>query len=378
MIIKAYKTELDLNNKQKTFFNQCFGATRFVYNWGLAEWKRQYEAGEKPSRYGLCKQFNAEKDNFAPWIREIPYAVTEAAFEGLGKAFDNFFRRVKNGDKQAGYPKFKKRGMKSSARFRSTLVENNRVRITGVGWVRLKQVGYIPTVERERYTLYATVSERAGKYFISIQVEQPDNFVTNREGVIGVDVGIKSLAVCSDGTVYENPKALRRYEARLKRIQRELSRRKKGGSNYKKTKTKLARMHYKIDCIRTDALHNASTSIVSKLPEIIVTEDLNIAGMKKNHHLAKAVSDVSMSEFTRQINYKASWAGIEVIKADRFYPSSKTCSNCGYVKSWLSLNERVYKCDNCGFELDRDLNAAINLAALVNQKVETQPDCLGS
>lgn len=378
MSIKAYKTELDLNNKQKTFFQRCFGATRFVYNWGLAEWKHQYNAGDKPSRYGLCKQFNAEKDSFAPWIREIPYAVTESAFESLGRAFDNFFRRVQDGDKEGGYPKFKKRGIKNSARFRNTTIENDRVRITGIGWVRLKQKSYIPVVDREKYLLYATVSERAGKYFISVQVEQPDAPLKNKSGIIGIDVGISSLAVCSDGTYYDNPKALAKYEAKLKRINRELSRRKRGGSNYKKTKEKLAKLHYKIACIRSNELHNATSDIISKAPETIVTENLNVSGMMKNRKLAKALSDVSVSEFTRQINYKASWAGIEVQQVDRFYPSSKTCSQCGNVKADLTLSDRVYRCDKCGLVINRDLNAAINLAALANQKAETQPDCLGS
>jgi putative transposase len=378
MIIKAYKTELKLNNKQKGFFNRCFGATRFVYNWGLAEWKRQYEAGEKPSRFKLEVQFNAKKDSFAPWIREIPYAVTGAAFESLGRAFDNFFRRVKNGEKEAGYPKFKKRGGKNSARFKSVRVEAERVRITGIGWVKLKQKEYIPVVDRERYLCYATVSEMAGKYFISVQVEQPDEILEVVNGVVGIDVGISSLAVCSDGSSYDNLRALNKYEARLKKLSRELSRRTRGGSNYKKTKAKLSKLHYKVACIRENHLHTVSSDIISKAPAVIVTENLNVSGMVRNHKLAKALSDASFGELTRQINYKAGWAGIKVIQADRFYPSSKTCSRCGAVKSHLSLSTRIFKCGQCGLIIDRDLNAAINLAALGNQKAETQPDCLGS
>lgn len=379
-MIKAYKTELKLNNKQKTFFNRCFGATRFVYNWGLCEWKRQYEGGMKPSRYGLCKQFNADKDRMAPWIREIPYAVTEAAFEALGRAYENFFRRVKQGanKNQVGYPKFHNKYKNNSARFRNTVIEQERIRITGIGWVRLSQSGYIPVVERDKYTLYATVSKRANKYFVSVQVEQQDQVCENKSGIIGVDLGIKSLAVCSDGTVYENVNSLRNHEKKLARLQRELSRRKKGGSNRKKTANKIARLHYKISCIRENALHNATTGIINKSPEAIVLENLNVAGMMRNHRIAKSIADASMSEFSRQITYKADWRGIELIQADRFYPSSKRCSNCGNVKAELSLSERTYRCDVCGEVIDRDLNAAKNLAALANQKAETQPDCLGS
>lgn len=186
----AYKTELDPNNRQKTYFGRCAGASRFVYNWGLAEWVRQYEAGEKPSAYGLRKQFNAAKDEFCPWVREVPYAVTESAFANLGIAFDNFFRRVKSGADKPGYPKFKKRGGGSSFQVKSTKVFVDRVRITGVGNVRLKERGYIP-VGASKYGVYATISERAGRWFISVLVEVEDTEVPAATGTpIGIDLGL--------------------------------------------------------------------------------------------------------------------------------------------------------------------------------------------
>lgn len=362
-MLKAYKVELDPNNKQKAFLGRCVGASRYVYNWGLAEWKRQYEAGEKPSAYRLCVQFNAVKDELCPWIRELPYAVTESAFGNLGKAFDNFFRRIKNKAEKAGYPKFKKRGIKSSFQVRNAKIEPDRVRITGIGWIRLKQKDYIPA-EADKYGVYATISERAGRWFISVLVYENDPELPKVNGVIGVDVGIKALAVDSTGIFYSNPKAGDRYSRKLARLQRELHRRKLGSQNRKKTKEKISKLYYRISNVRENALHHASTCIINKKPAVIVLEDLNVAGMLKNHHIARAMSDASVSELHRQITYKAERIGAKVVKADRWFASSKTCSNCGCIDSDLKLSDRIYQCRDCGLEIDRDLNAARNLAAL--------------
>jgi putative transposase len=182
---------------------------------------------------------------------------------------------------------------------------------------------------------------------------------------LGVDVGIKSLAVCSDGKEFPNDKVLAKYEKKLARLQRELSRRKKGSANRAKTKAKIAKLHQKIANKRAHNLYNVSKYVTEhKRPSVVVIEDLNVKGMVKNRKLAKAVGDASMSELHRQIEYKAEWNGIEVVKADRFFPSSKTCSACGHVNCELTLAMRIYKCPNCGIEIDRDLNAAMNLAAL--------------
>ena len=375
-VLRAFRTELDPSKSQADLFGRCAGASRYVYNWGLAEWERQHKAGEKPSQYGLRKQFNAIKDQTCPWIRDLPYAVTESAFGRLGAAFENFFRRVKNGEKP-GYPKFKKRGRNASFQIRGVKIERSRVRITGAGWVKLKERGYIPA-EAERYGIYATISERAKRWYISVLVEQEIDDPGNPAGApLGIDLGIKDLAVCSDGTVFENSKVLNKAEKRLKRLQRELSRRKKGGKNREKTKDQLARAHKKVSDIRSHQLHNISHSVTfHKQPSVIVLENLNVKGMVANHHLARAISDASFGELRRQIEYKAKWMGAEVLIADRFYASSKTCSVCGTVKTELDLSERVYNCDVCGYQGDRDYNAACNLAALANR--ETHGDCLGS
>lgn len=231
----------------------------------------------------------------------------------------------------------------------------------------MKERDYIPT--EGIHILSATVSERAGRWFVSIQCREeiPDREATGEP--IGVDLGIKTLAVVSDGREFENPKALRRAQKKLRRLQRELSRRKKGGQNWKKTKAKLAKQHHRIACIRKDALHKAASALVardkppSERPSVIVIESLNVLGMSKNHSLAQAISDVGMSEFRRQLEYKCEWYGIELMAADRFFPSSRLCRHCGSINRDLKLSDRVWICD-CGAVLDRDRNAALNLKNL--------------
>lgn len=364
--LRAYKTKLNLNNEQRTYFVGCAGAARFVFNWGLAEWKRQYAAGEKPTAYGLKKQFNAIKDESFPWIREYPYVVIQEAFDNLGKAFQNFFRRVKAGDNKAGYPRFKSRHtspMVFTVRG-SITVETARIKLPRIGWARLAESGYLPTENVK--ILFANISERAGEWYISLQVEEPAAAVEPATGEpIGVDLGIKSLAVTSDGATFDNPKTLAKYEKKLARLQRELHRRQKGSANRQKTKAKIARLHRKIADTRRHTLHNISRHVTAKTkPSVVVVEDLNVKGMMANEKLAKAVADSSMGELRRQIEYKAAWNGVAVVVADRWFPSSKTCNECGCINTELTLSDREWTCESCGTVLDRDLNAARNLARL--------------
>jgi putative transposase len=216
----------------------------------------------------------------------------------------------------------------------------------------------------------ATISERAGHWFVSLQVEEIiETPMPATNDVIGIDVGIKYLAVLSNGKVFDNQKTLYKHEGRLSKLQRELSRRTKGSYNREKTRRKLAKAHYKVECVRKNNLHNITSYIIKKKkPSIIVIENLNIVGMMQNRHLSKALADASLSEIKRQIIYKAKWHGVKVVEADRWYPSSKTCSNCENRKPMLSLGERVYKCEACGHIEDRDLNAAKNLKNLVNKE----------
>lgn len=364
LIQRAYKTELDPNQTQlKALRNHC-GAARFIYNWALATKKEEYEqSGKSSNSFALNKKLTILKQTDRPWLYETCNQALQNAIRDLCKAYDNFFRRVKNGEKP-GFPRFKSKydDKKSFRVDRGIRVLEDRIQLPVIRTVRLKEKGYLPLDGIRIFS--ATVSSTGGRWFVSLQVEQEIDDRVAAGPVIGVDHGIKSLAVCSNGHVVENPRALAAAERKLKRLQKSLSRKQKGSANRLKAKQKVATQHYKIACVRKTALHQASSDIVyGHDPKVLVVEDLNVRGMMKNRHLAKALADASMAELKRQLTYKVAWNGGELLTADRFYPSSKTCSACGAVKETLSLSERMYKCEVCGHEMDRDLNAAKNLAA---------------
>lgn len=350
LIQRAYKTELDINNAQRTLLLKHAGCARFAYNWGLAKVKD----GAKPNAIALHRELNALKPTDFPWMYDVSKCAMQEALRDLQKAFSNFFA------KRSKFPKFKsKHDGIGSFRLTGTIkVEDRRIQLPRLGWLRLKENGYVP---KDAHVLSATVSEQAGRWYVSVlvkeEVEQPEL----KDEVLGIDLGIKTLATCSDGTTYENPKALAKHEERLKRLQRKLSRQKKGSNRRKATKTKIAREWAKIRNIRKDVIQKATTDIVkTKQCQTIAIEDLNVSGMLSNHKLAKSVSDAAMRQFRTALEYKQAWVGGEIKLVDRWYPSSKTCSDCGAKKDDLKLSDRVYECD-CGLMIDRDLNAAINL-----------------
>ena len=367
-ILRAYKTELDLNNRQRTACAKHAGAARFAYNWGLARKKESYTVGEKtPSAIDLHRELNALKKTELPWMYEVSKCAPQEALRNLDRAYQNFFRRVKGARQngKAGFPRFKSR-KKGIGSFRLTgtiRVFDRHIQLPRLGRLRLKETGYLPTADAK--ILSATVSERAGRWFVSIQceVDIPD-LRSESKPVCGVDLGVSRLATVSDGSVIENPRALRRNLVKIKRLQRVVSRRKKGSANRRKAVAKLAKAHARVANIRANTLHQA-TSLLARTKSAVMLEDLNVSGMLKNHRLAQAIADVGLHEFRRQMEYKGAWYGCEVLFADRFYPSSKTCSNCGHKKDTLSLGERVYRCEDCEHEIDRDLNAAINLEYLI-------------
>lgn len=365
-IQRAYKTEIDPNADQLRGLMQHCGASRFVYNWGLAQCVEDRKAGRKHrSGMTLDKELRSLKDTDPAfmWLQGVSSQARQAALAHLDRAYQNFFRRCKTGAKHKGFPRFhsRKRGIGSFTVYGSAATETH-IRLPNIGWVKLKEYGYIPTALGASDGV--TVSERAGRWYVSVQmeVEQPDPAPGDRP-VVGVDLGIKTLATVSDGTVIENPKALRRNMRKLKRTQRAVSRKQLGSANRRKAVARLATLHARIANIRSDATHKATTMLARK-SSVIVLEDLNVRGMTANHSLAGAVSDANFAEFRRQVEYKASWYGARVVIADRFFPSSKTCSRCGNVKEVLTLDERIYHCEECGFTVDRDLNAAMNLSRL--------------
>ena len=374
ILTRAYKTELDPNAAQRQKLVQHAGAARWAFNFGLRRKIEGYkETGKSPSAIDLHKELNllkkiAKEAGGVPWMYESSKAAPQEALRDLDTAFKNFFARCAKGAAKKGFPRFKSRH-RDPLKFRLTgtvKARHNAFFLPSIGWVRLKERGYIPAHAFSQ----ASISERAGHWFVSVIVktEAPDPVPPQDGEFIGVDVGITSLATLSDGTVYENPRALKARERKLAHLQRELARKQKGSKNHAKAKHRVAVQYYKVSCVRKDAISKATSSLIAKAPMAIGIESLNIAGMKRNQCLAKAVSDASMGEFLRQVKYKAAWAWIPVVEADRWYPSTKTCSACGNVQG-MPLGQRTFRCASCGINID--LNAALNLRALAASSAGT-------
>jgi putative transposase len=360
-MIIAHKIALDLNNKQATYCAKATGVARFAYNWALATWNTQYQAWQadntrpKPSETNLRRQLNAVKREQFPWMLEVTKNAPQMAIINLGKAFKNFFAG------RAKYPTFKKKDRYD--RFTLTndqiSIEDSRIRIPILGWVRLRE-----SLRFNGKILSATVSRHAERWFVSISVDTEDTThlpKAENQGAVGVDLGVKALATLSNGEVFTGTKPLKRLKSRLKRLSRSLSRKVKGSNNYHRAKTKLARLHARIASIRADSLHQLTTRITRRFHTIGI-EDLNVKGMLQNRQLSCAINDMGFFEFRRQLEYKAQMRGGLVVVVDRWYPSSKTCSVCGSIQEKLLLSVREWECPQCGTHHDRDQNAAINLA----------------
>jgi putative transposase len=360
IVDKAYKTELQINNKQSSYFEECAGLARFVYNWALDYWIEEHKEGNKRTGWmKLGTELTKQKQSEFSWMYKYSNWIRTYALKNCDQAYQNFFRNVKNG-KTPGFPKFKSRKTapkKFTINGQTIKITETKIRLPIIGWICMKEHGYIPVNKK---VLSATISEKNGRWYISVLVEETLEQAPKPEKIIGVDLGIKHLAVTSEGVYYENPKSLYKQEKKLKRLDRKISRKVKGSKNREKAKLIRAKAYEKVARIREHSLHCITTEL-ARTKSIIVVEDLNVSGMQKNHHLAKAISDASFAEFRRMLEYKCNWYGSELIVIDRFFPSSKTCSNCGAIMSDLKLSDRVYKCSDCGFEIDRDLNAAINL-----------------
>jgi putative transposase len=301
-----------------------------------------------------------------PFFMEVSKTAPQYAIHNLERAYKRFFKHL------AKPPKYKKKGIKDSF----VAVENNIQFRQENFKIHIPRIGKVKCAENLRFggkVNYVTVKRIADVWFACVNINTiPDEIpkVNENQVSVGVDLGIKSMIILSDGKTFKNPKALKSNLKRLKRQQRGLSRKVKGSNNRQKQQTVVARTHYKISCIRKNAIHEATRYIVNNYDKITI-EDLNIGGMRKNHKLSQALMDVSFSEVQRQLAYKAMWAGKELVVANRFFPSSKLCSGCGHKKETLKLSERTYTCENCGLIIDRDLNAAINLA----NYSPTQKDC---
>lgn len=388
--------EINPTQEQKSKIHQTIGVSRFVYNFYIARNKEIYKKeGKFVSGIDFSKWLNNEyipKNQDMNWIKEVSSKATKQAIMNGDKAFRDFFKKAK------GFPRFKKKKNQDVKAYfpknnkTDWTIERHRVKIPTLGWVRLKEFGYIPV---NSLVKSGTVSRKADRYYVSILVEETDIeisngntgikiFNNNNEG-IGIDLGIKEFTVCSDGIKFKNinkTSTIKKIEKKLKREQRKLSRKYESlkirnkniregratSQNIQKQIVKVQKLHQRLTNIRTDYINKTVFSIIKQKPSYITIEDLNVKGMMKNKHLSKAIASQKFFEFKTKLMSKCKQNNIELRIVDRFYPSSKTCSQCGKIKKDLKLSDRIYKC-NCGLAIDRDLNASINLKNVKKYKI---------
>lgn len=375
-MLKSFKTEINPTEEQIVKINKTIGVCRFIYNFYLSHNKELYENGDK---FMSGRRFSVWLNNeYLPnnpdkvWIKEVSTKSVKKSMEDAYTAFGRFFNH------KSGFPRFKKKNKSDVKMYfvkdhrTDCLSERHRIKVPTLGWVRLKEKGYIPTSRDGFIVRSGTISCKAGRYYISVlvDIQEQDTETINTFG-IGIDLGLKNLAICSDGSTYQNINKtynVRKVEKSLKREQRKLSRKvisiKKGEStqkNFAKQKLKVQKLYQRLTNIRTDYLNKTIHNIVRTKPAYIVIEDLNVSGMMKNRHLSKVVSQQKFFEFRSKLIHKCKENNIELRIVDRWYPSSKLCHNCGHIKKDLKLSDRTYSCSECGYVEDRDINASLNL-----------------
>ena len=374
---EAVKVQLDPTPRQRRLLCSHVGAARFAYNAGLAHVKDMLENGEPPewSHYALRRWWSANKDLLAVnpdtgvvWWSQNSKEAYSMALHDLAQALSNWSksRRGKRKGKRVGFPRFKSKNAVMRFAYSTGFTAPTASDPYGLKLPRIGRVHCMENVYKRvngAHLVRVSVSYRAGCWYASLTVERehPSSPTrTRKRGAVGVDLGVKHLATLSDGTVIPNPRALDARLKALRKAQQALSRKTMGSVRRRKAKERVARLHARVTDARVDAINKATTMIARTYTTVCI-EDLNVTGMMKNHSLARSVSDASLGEFRRQLEYKTARTGASLRVVDRWYPSSKTCSNCGTVKAKLSLSERVYRCGVCGLSIDRDLNAAINI-----------------
>lgn len=351
---KAFKYRIYPNKSQKGLLSKTFGCIRVIWNANVESFN-SYDKDSNPKPKIIIK---SDLIIDKPWLNEISAAAIQQKIRDFQEITNQFFSKTRK--KKIGRPSFKKKSGNQSYRLpnQKFSLKDNKIRLEKIGWVKMSIDRNIPNNSK---MLSCTISMNCcGQYFVSILVDVviPNKGKTGKS--VGIDLGLKSFATLSDGVVIDNIKFFREKQSEIAKIQRHLSRKNKGSNRHRKNKIKIARLYNKIANKRNNFLHNVTTSLVNNY-DVICIEDLNVSGMLSNHKLAKAISDTSFSMFRSMLEYKCNWYGKELVVIDRFYPSSKTCSKCGWKKEDLTLSDRVFKCENCGIEIDRDLNAAINI-----------------
>ncbi|MDE0685970.1 MAG: transposase [Candidatus Poribacteria bacterium] len=365
MMPKSQKIALKPNNKQATQFMKHCGYARIAFNAAHSE----YIADNSLSLFDIKRRFNSKKREVFEWCDELSQNVPKNAMHDFGDAL----ARYRSG--QNAFPKKKRKAGKLSFRIsngrNSIKVESKRILLPKIGWVRMREA-----LRWDGDIINCTISKRGDRWFTSMLIETNDRGAPDLRGLppVGVDVGINSLAVTDDGTKYENPKALRSRLRKLRRLSKKLSRCQYLSNNWLKIKRRLARLHYRIWCLRQDAQHKASTDIVNRA-SVIGIESLNVKGLMQNRKLSRALADASLHSFLSMIRYKALRRGVEIIEADRFFPSTKTCSRCNQKNDSMTLADRTFICPSCLYVQDRDVNAAINLKQLAASLSESVNAC---
>ena len=368
---RAYKYKLKPTVKQQKQLSKCFGCARFIYNWGLALKTKAWKEEQKHlSYFDIAKVLtNIKQTEEYKWLQDVPNETLQQSLRNLENAYTLFFKAKK------GFPNFKsKHKSREAAKFISAVhfdFENWKVKVPKCGWVKIcLNKPFNQTMSKQgTLTIY---KDKCGEYWCVILVETNEPIKPKTkvcaEAAVGIDLGIKDLAILSDGTKYPNPKYLEKTEKRLSKLQRKHSRTMKGSNRREAARLKMAKCYRKIVNQRTDYLHKLTADLVNKY-DTICLENLNVEGMMKNHNLARCIQSASWSEFVRQLNYKAEWNGKNVVFIGRFEPSTKTCSACGYINKDITLKDREWTCPQCGAHHDRDVNAAINIKAFaLNQQ----------
>ena len=372
---EAVKVRLDPTPRQERLMASHAGAARFAYNAGLAHVKEALENGESAdwSHYGLRRWWNANKDELAVnrdtgevWWSQNSKESYSGGLRDLAQGLSNWSksRKGQRNGKRVGFPQFKSKNTAMRFAYSAGLTAPTANDPYGLKLPRIGRVHCMENVYNRvngARVIRISVSRRAGRWYASLTVErEPTTNSAPKCGVVGVDLGVKSLATISDGTVIPNPRSLSKKLKALRKAQQSLSRKTVGSVRREKAQGRVARLHARVADVRSDAINKATTMIARNYGTVCI-EDLNVAGMVKNRHLARSLSDAALGEFRRQLEYKTARTGAVLRVVDRWYPSSKTCSNCGVVKAKLPLSERVFNCDACGASMDRDLNAAINI-----------------